>query len=41
MYLDGSITKTLVYAMKVLDKERPEDPIDFFYYYLLKNNSLK
>ena len=36
-YLDFTVTEQLLNAMKALDQERPNDPIEYFAYYLLSS----
>ena len=39
-YLDSSVSDLLLKALYDLDQCRPDDPVEFFAYYLLKHNPL-
>lgn len=39
-YLDAAVSELLLKALYDLDRCRPEDPVEFFAYYLLKHNPL-
>jgi len=39
-YLDSAVSELLLKALYDLDRCRPDDPVEFFAYYLLKHNPL-
>ena len=39
-YLDTAVSELLLKALYDLDQCRPEDPVEFFAYYLLKHNPM-